>query len=53
VLSGLFRVTDDKASKAQDERPPLGSWRRVYAVVIGNLVLCILLLLLFTKVFGG
>jgi hypothetical protein len=33
------------------ERPPLGSWRRMYAVVIGELVLLIVLFTLFAQAF--
>lgn len=33
------------------ERPPLlGSWRKLYLVVLGNLVLIVILLALFTAV---
>ncbi|MDX1383349.1 MAG: hypothetical protein R3190_06870 [Thermoanaerobaculia bacterium] len=35
-----------------EDRPPLGSWGRIYAVVIGNLVLLILLLIWFTRTFS-
>jgi len=28
--------------------PPLGSWKRIYAVVLGELLLCILLFRLFS-----
>jgi hypothetical protein len=33
------------------ERPPLGSWRLLYALVIGELVLLILLFTLFARAF--
>ncbi len=33
------------------EHPPLGSWRRLYAVVIGELVLLIILFTLFARAF--
>jgi hypothetical protein len=33
------------------ERPPLGSWRRMYAVVIGELILLIVLFTLFARAF--
>ena len=36
-------------SEAEEERPPLGSWPRLYAVVVGNLFLIIFLLILFTR----
>ena len=35
-----------------DARPPLGSWKRIYAVVLGELLLCILLLRLFSWAFS-
>ncbi len=36
-----------------EERPPiLGSWKRLYAVVLGELVLCILCFRVFTWVFS-
>jgi len=36
-----------------EERPPiLGSWRRLYAVVLGELLLCILLFGLFSWIFS-
>ena len=35
------------------EPPPvLGSWNRIYALVLGELLLCILLFRLFAKVFS-
>jgi hypothetical protein len=34
---------------AMEDRPPiLGSWKRIYAVVLGELLLCILLFRLFS-----
>jgi hypothetical protein len=33
------------------ESPPLGSWRRMYAVVIGELILLIVLFTLFAQAF--
>jgi hypothetical protein len=33
------------------ERPPLGSWTRLYAIVIGELALLILLFTLFARAF--
>lgn len=41
--------TEDPA----DKRPPLGSWPRLYALVLGNLVVLILLFTLFTAYFDG
>lgn len=34
-----------------DLRPPLGSWRRMYALVLGSLAVLILLFYLFTRAF--
>ena len=40
-------------SAPEDEPPPFGgSWARLYAVVLGNLALLILLFYFFTKAFG-
>ncbi len=37
----------------KDETPPLlGSWKRIYALVLGELVLCILLFRLFSWAFS-
>jgi hypothetical protein len=38
-------------SSSADEQPPLGSWRRMYALVIGELVLLIVLFTLFARAF--
>ena len=36
-----------------DEPPPvLGSWNRLYALVLGELLLCVLFFYLFTQVFS-
>jgi len=35
-----------------EERPPLGSWPRLYALVIGALVLDVVLFYLFTRTFS-
>jgi hypothetical protein len=49
-------VPDPKSevrSPQEDDPPPaLGSWRALYAVVIGELALCIALLWLFGRVFA-
>jgi hypothetical protein len=37
---------------AADERPPLGEWKRLYAIVLGELVLLILLFTLFARAFS-
>jgi hypothetical protein len=39
--------------KDQEEKPPIfGSWNKIYAIVLGNLVLLIILFYLFTKYFS-
>ncbi len=52
-----MKETDEKIDGARagegDEPPPFGgSWARLYALVLGNLVLLIVLFYLFTKAFG-
>ena len=42
---------DAQAPDPHDERPPLGSWRRLYLLVLGNLLFLILLFTLFTVLF--
>jgi hypothetical protein len=38
---------------SEEEQPPLlGTWKRLYAVVLGELLLCILLFRLFTWIFA-
>ena len=34
-----------------EERPPLGSWPRMYALVLGNHLLLIVLFTIFTRLF--
>jgi len=34
-----------------DDRPPLGSWRRMYTLVLANLALLIVLFYVFTRSF--
>jgi hypothetical protein len=41
-----------EAAAAAEERPPLGGWGRLYALVIGELVLLILLFTLFARAFA-
>ena len=41
----------DGSRESSDERPPLGTWRRMYALVLGALVLEVLLFYLFTRIF--
>ena len=39
--------------RARDERPPFGgSWRTLYAIVLLNLALLVVLFHLFTRAFG-
>ena len=42
----------DTTEAPGDARPPLGSWGRLYALVIAALVADIVLLLLLTRSFG-
>ena len=44
-------VSKESSIETAEEAPPLGSWRRVYAFVLGVLVVETLLLTLFTKIF--
>ncbi len=44
-------VSEESTIETGEEAPPLGSWRRVYAVVLGVLVVETLLFTLFTKIF--
>jgi len=45
------RAVREEKSLPDDERPPLGSWRRMYALVLGNLTLLIALFYAFTLYF--
>lgn len=46
-------MQDETDRHPDDERrPPLGSWPRLYAVVLGTLVLLIVLFTLFTRAFS-
>jgi tetrahydromethanopterin S-methyltransferase subunit G len=48
-MRGTKRPTDSDG----EEKPPIGrSWRVLYAIVIGNLALLILLFYAFTKAFS-
>jgi hypothetical protein len=40
------------AAKVEDPPPILGSWRNFYALVLGMLVLDIVMLYLFTRIFS-
>ena len=42
----------ENAVVASEQRPPLGSWTRLYAIVLGELVLLILLFTLFARAFS-
>ena len=44
-------MTQDSPTPPPDERPPLGSWPRMYALVLGNLAFLIVLFTIFTNVF--
>ena len=35
----------------EGDRPPLGSWTRIYALVLGNLVVLIVIFYAFTRAF--
>ncbi|HEX5705877.1 MAG TPA: hypothetical protein VFX96_01175 [Pyrinomonadaceae bacterium] len=46
------RLTDDEASRVTDEPPPVGgSWAVLYAAVLANLALLVVLFYLFTRAF--
>lgn len=46
------RATDDESSRAADESPPFGrSWAMLYAAVLLNLALLVVLFYLFTRAF--
>ena len=48
-----MRETEREAAPDGEEPPPIGrSWRVLYAVVIGNLALLILLFYAFTRAFS-
>ncbi len=44
-------VSEESTTATGEEAPPLGSWRRMYAVVLGVLLVETLLFTLFTKIF--
>ncbi len=49
---GASRATDVERSRATDESPPFGrSWAALYAAVLLNLALLVLLFYLFTRAF--
>ena len=46
-------MTEPVQEPGQEDAPPLlGSWKRIYAVVLGELLLCILLFGLFSWAFS-
>ncbi|HVR29885.1 MAG TPA: hypothetical protein VMS86_10180 [Thermoanaerobaculia bacterium] len=47
-------MTEDPetTARAAEERPPLGSWGRLYAIVLGELALLVLLFTLFARAFS-
>ena len=48
-----MKETEQQTTPDGEEKPPFGgSWRVLYAIVIGNLVLLILLFYAFTKAFS-
>ncbi len=48
-----MKETEHKTAADGEEQPPIGgSWRVLYAVVIGNLALLILLFYAFTRAFS-
>ena len=48
-----MKETERPTPPDNEEQPPIGgSWRVLYAVVIGNLVLLIVLFYLFTRAFS-
>ena len=47
-MSDETRIDD---VETPDEPPPLGSWPRVYALVLGNLAFWIFVFYLFTRAF--
>jgi hypothetical protein len=48
-----MRETEHPTPEDGEEQPPIGrSWRVLYAVVIGNLALLILLFYVFTRAFS-
>lgn len=48
-----MRETERQTAREDEEQPPIGgSWRVLYAIVIGNLALFILLCYAFTRAFS-
>jgi hypothetical protein len=42
---------ETEGQRKEEGRPPLGSWPRMYALVLGNLVVLILIFYAFTRAF--
>ena len=49
--SELMSSTNRPREADHEEQPPLGGWPRLYAIVIGELVLLVLLFTLFARAF--
>ncbi|MHC4516496.1 MAG: hypothetical protein ACYTGW_18425 [Planctomycetota bacterium] len=49
---GAAEVDPDHADPERDERPPFGSWARIYTVALVFAVACIALLYWFTSAFN-
>ena len=45
-------MPNDREIVAAEDAPPLGGWKRLYAVVLGELALLILLFTLFARAFS-
>ena len=49
--SDIEPLENSAHSENQEEAPPLGSWKRMYALVLANLVVLIVLFYAFTRAF--
>jgi hypothetical protein len=47
----MSKSRNSLGTESSGDRPPFGSWRLLYGVVLGELALLILLFYLFTKAF--
>jgi hypothetical protein len=47
----LMSSTNRPGEADHEEQPPLGGWPRLYAIVIGELVLLVVLFTLFARAF--
>lgn len=52
--TAVAKMTEDADTRARaaEERPPLGGWGRLYAIVLGELALLVLLFTLFARAFS-